>query len=193
MAVGLFSLVPWQLLEATIGREEPGRDGRLRRRIASAGRAVVYLAIGLLAVGIAVGADAASSDAQETVSSRLMELPFGQALVMGLGAIVIGVGISQIVKGLKQNFTEDLDTGAPPLVRRIGTFGYCAKGVALGVIGALFIWAGVSYDPDKAGGMDAALSTVRDQPFGTVLLVIMAVGIAAFAVYCFFWAKHARF
>jgi hypothetical protein len=193
MAVGLFTLVPWQLLEATIGREEPGRDGRLRRRLASAGRAVVYLAIGLLAIGIAVGADTASSDAQETVSSRLMELPFGQALVMGLGAIVIAVGISQIVKGVKQNFTEDLDTGAPPLVRRIGTVGYCAKGVALAIIGALFIWAGVSYDPDKAGGMDAALSTVRDQPFGTVLLVIMAVGIAAFAVYCFFWAKQARF
>ena len=59
MAVGLFSLVPWQILEATIGREEPGRDGRLRRRIASAGRAVVYLALGVLAVGSHLGADAA--------------------------------------------------------------------------------------------------------------------------------------
>jgi Domain of Unknown Function (DUF1206) len=135
MAVGLFSLVPWQLLEATIGREEPGRDGRLRRRIASAGRAVVYLALGLLAVGVAVSSNAGSGDAQETV-------------------------------------------------RRIGTTGYCAKGVALGIIGGLFIWAGVSYDADKAGGMDAAQSTVRDQLFGTVLLVIMALGIAAFAVYC---------
>lgn len=194
MALGLFILVPWQILEATIGREEPGRDGRLRRRIASAGRAVVYLAFGVLTVGIILGADAATSgDAQETVSSRLMDLPFGRALVGILGAIVIAIGISQIVKGVKQNFTEDLKTGASPLIRRLGTTGYCAKGIALGIIGGLFIWAGVSYDPDKAGGMDAALSTVRDQPFGTVLLVIMAAGIAAFGVYCFFWAKHARF
>ena len=195
MAVGLFSLVPWQLFEATIGREEPGRDGRLRRRIASAGRAVVYFALGLLAVGVAMGAgaNAASGDAQETVSSRLMDLPFGRALVVLLGVIVIGIGISQIVKGVKQNFTEDLDSSVGPAVRRIGTIGYCAKGIALGIIGGLFIWAGVSYDADKAGGMDAALSTVRDQPFGTVLLVIMALGIAAFAVYCFIWAKRARF
>ena len=193
MAIGLFVLVPWQILEATIGREEAGRDGRLRRRLASAGRAVVYLAFGVLTVGIILGADAAGGEAQETVSSRLMRLPFGGALVAILGAIVIAIGISQIVKGVKQNFTEDLKTGASPLIRRLGTTGYCAKGIALGIIGGLFIWAGVSYDPDKAGGMDAALATVRDQPFGTVLLVIMAAGIAAFGVYCFFWAKHARF
>ena len=193
MALGLFTLVPWQIFEATIGREEPDRDGRLRRRLASAGRAVVYLAFGLLAVGVAIGSDSASGDAQETVSSRLMGLPFGRVLVGLLGAIVIAVGISQIVKGVKQNFVEDLDRTVGQTVRRIGTVGYCAKGVALGIVGGLFIWAAVTYDSDKAGGMDAALATLRDQPFGTVLLVIMALGIAAFGIYCGIWAKRARF
>ena len=75
---------------------------------------------------------------------------------------------------------------------RLGTVGYCAKGVALGIIGVLFIWAAISYDPEKAGGMDAALSTLRDQPFGTVLLVIMALGFAGFGVYCFVWARNAK-
>ena len=41
MAIGLFTLVPWQVFEATIGREEANRDGRLRKRLSSAGRAVV--------------------------------------------------------------------------------------------------------------------------------------------------------
>jgi hypothetical protein len=192
MALGLFTLVIWQVLEATIGREEPGRDGRLRRRLASAGRAVVYLAIGLLAIGVAIG-QSSSGNAEETVSSRLMALPFGRILVAGVGIAVIAVGISQIVKGVKQNFTEDLDHGAGQGVRRLGTVGYCAKGVALGIIGALFIWAAISYDADKAGGMDSALSTLRDQPFGTVLLVIMSLGIACFGVFCFVWARKARF
>ncbi len=193
MAIGLFTLVVWQILEATIGREEPGRDGRVRRRFASAGRAVVYLGIGLLAVGVAIGSNAASGNAQETVSSRLMALPFGRVLVAGLGAAVIGVGISQIVKGVKQNFTEDLAQGAGQGVRRLGTVGYCAKGVALGIIGGLFIWAAITYDSDKAGGMDAALATLQDQPFGTVLLVIMALGIACFGLFCFVWARRARY
>jgi len=193
MAFGLFTLVLWQILEATIGREEPGRDGRLRRRLASAGRAVVYLAIGVLAVGVAIGQSSSSGSAEETVSSRLMALPFGRVLVAGVGIAVIAVGISQIVKGVKRNFTEDLDSGVGSAVLRLGTVGYCAKGVALGIIGALFIWAAVSYDPEKAGGMDSALSTLRSQPFGTVLLVIMALGIACFGVYCFVWARKARY
>ena len=186
MAIGLFTLTIWQAVEATIGRDQPGRDGRTRRRLASAGRAVVYLALGVLAVGVATRAASGSGQGEETISAKLMSVPFGQVLVAAIGGVVIGVGIAQIVKGAKQNFTEDLDRGAPPSVRRLGTVGYCAKGIA-------FVWAAVTYDPDKAGGMDAALTTIRDQPFGSVLLAVMAAGLACFGVYCFFWAKMARY
>ena len=193
MAIGLFTLTIWQAVEATIGRDEPGRDGRTRRRFASAGRAVVYLALGVLAVAVAMRTASGSGQGEETISAKLMSVPFGQVLVAAVGGAVIGVGIAQIVKGVKQNFTEDLDRGAPSSVRRLGTVGYCAKGIALGIIGGLFVWAAITYDPDKAGGMDAALSTIRDQPFGSVLLAIMALGLACFGVYCFFWARMARY
>jgi Domain of Unknown Function (DUF1206) len=193
MAVGLFTLTLWQAVEATIGREQPGRDGRTRRRLASAGRAVVYLALGVLTVGVATRAASGSGHGEETISAKLMSVPFGEVLVALIGAIVIGIGIAQVVKGVKQNFIEDLELGVPPSVRRLGTVGYCAKGTALGIVGSLFIWAAVKYDPEKAGGLDAALSTVRDQPFGSVLLAIIAAGLACFGVYCFFWAKMARY
>jgi Domain of Unknown Function (DUF1206) len=193
MAIGLFTLTVWQAIEATIGRDQDGRDGRMRRRLTSAGRAVVYLALGLLAVGVAMGSASGSGKGEETLSAKLMSVPFGQVLVAAVGAAVIGVGIAQIVKGVKQKFTEDLDRGVRPAVRRLATVGYCVKGIALSIIGGLFVWAAVTYDPKKAGGMDAALSTVREQPFGTVMLAIMAAGIACFGVYCFFWARMARY
>ena len=193
MAVGLFTLAVWQAVEATIGRDQPGRDGRTRRRFASAGRAVVYLALGVLAVGVATRTASGSGQGEETISAKLMSVPFGQVLVALIGAIVIGIGVAQVVKGVKQNFMEDLDLGVPASVRRLGTVGYCAKGTALGIVGGLFVWAAVTYDPDKAGGMDAALTTIRDQPFGSVLLAIMAAGLACFGIYCFFWAKMARY
>jgi Domain of Unknown Function (DUF1206) len=193
MAVGLFTLTVWQVVEATIGRDQPSRDSRLRRRIMSAARAIVYLALGVLAVGIATGSASTSGEGEETFTARLMSVPFGQVLVAAVGAVVIGVGIAQIVKGVKQNFLEDLDRGAPPAVRRLGTVGYCARGVALSIIGVLFGWAAITYDSEKAGGMDDALSTIRDQPFGSVLLTIMAAGLACFGVYCFFWARMARY
>jgi Domain of Unknown Function (DUF1206) len=193
MAIGLFTLTLWQGLEAVIGREQPDPGARLRRRLRSAGRAVVYLVLGLLAVGIATRAASGSGQGEETITAKLMSVPFGQVLVALVGAAVIGVGIGQIVRGIKQKFTEDLDRGAPPAVRRLGTVGYCVKGVALCIIGGLFIWAAITYDPKKAGGMDDALSIIREQPFGSGLLVIMAIGIACFGVYCFFWARMARY
>jgi hypothetical protein len=194
MAIGLFTLTLWQVVEATIGRDQPSRDSRLRRRLMSAGRAVVYLALGILAIGVAIGsASGGNGKGQETLSAKLMSVPFGQVLVAGIGAAVIGVGIGQIVKGLKRNFKEDLDRGAPASVLRLGTIGYCAKGIALNIIGGLFVWAAITYDPQKARGMDGALSTIRGQPFGAVLLTIMAIGLACFGVYCFFWARMARY
>lgn len=193
MALGLFTLTVWQVLEATIGRDQQSRDGRLRRRLTSAGRAIIYFALGLLAVGVAIGSTSGSGEGEETFTAKLMAVPFGRVLVAVVGAVVIGVGIAQIVKGVKQNFVEDLDRGAPPAVRRLGTVGYCARGVALSIIGVLFGWAAITYDPQKAGGMDDALSTIRDQPFGSVLLTIMAGGLACFGVYCFFWARMARY
>ena len=193
MAVGLFTLVIWQVVEATIGRAASNRDGRLRKRLSSAGRAVVYLGLALLAVGVAMGDGGGSGNSEQNLSTRLMALPFGRVLVGAVGVAVIAVGISQIVKGVKQKFREDLDSGIGPTVRRLGTVGYCAKGVSLVIIGGLFGYAALTYDARKAGGLDAALSTIRAQPFGTVLLVIMAVGIASFGVFCFVWARKARY
>jgi len=127
------------------------------------------------------------------LSAKLMSVPFGRVLVAAVGVAVISVGVSQIVKGVKKNFREDLDQGVTESTERFGTIGYCAKGVSLGIIGLLFGWAAISYDADKAGGMDAALTTIRDQPAGPVLLVVMAAGIACFALFCFIWARHARY
>lgn len=192
MAVGLFTLVIWQLLEATVGRG--GRSGhRLRRRLVSAGRAVVYLVIGLTAARVAMGSGSSSGQSEETLSARLMSVPFGRTLVAIVALVVISVGISQIVKGVKRKFTDDLAGGVAEATLKLGIVGYCAKGVSLTIIGLLFGWAALSYDPKKAGGMDAALSTLRAQPLGTVLLTVMALGIAAFGLYCFAWARNARY
>ena len=57
-----------------------------------------------------------SGKGEETLSAKLMSVPFGQVLVAAVGAVVIAVGIAQIVKGVKQKFTEDLDRGVRPAI-----------------------------------------------------------------------------
>ncbi len=75
-------------------------------------------------------------------------------------------------------------------MEKLGLDGYPAKGVALGVVGALLVYAAVTFDPAKATGLDGALRTILDAPFGRVLLTLVALGIAAFGAYCFVRARH---
>ena len=72
----------------------------------------------------------------------------------------------------------------------LGKVGYIAKGVAIAIVGGLFCYAAITHDAKKSGGLDQALQTVLEQPFGQVLLTAIALGIAAYGVFCFARAKH---
>ena len=73
---------------------------------------------------------------------------------------------------------------------RLGQVGYPGKGIALGVVGGLFVWAAVTFDPEKASGLDGALRTILDAPFGQFLLTLVALGIAAFGAYLLVRARY---
>jgi hypothetical protein len=64
-------------------------------------------------------------------------------------------------------------------------FGYLAKAVVFAIVGLLIGYAALNSDPCKAVGLDAALRTLAGHPFGPVLLGVIAMGFAAFGVYCF--------
>ena len=86
----------------------------------------------------------------------------------------------------EEGFTADL-LGAP-----FGRVLVAIVGVAIGIVGLLFSVSAVTYDADKARGLDDAQKTLRDQPFGPILLTLVAAGLAAFGVFCFAWARHIR-
>ena len=117
-------------------------------------------------------------------------------LVGAVGLAIISVGVYHVYKGLKKKFLEDLQRlpsgTAGPVVRRLGVLGYVAKGVALAIVGVLFVTAAVTADPSKSTGLDGALHALRDQPAGVVLLVIVALGFVAYGVYSFVRARYGR-
>ncbi|SDS63822.1 protein of unknown function [Friedmanniella luteola] len=195
VAVGMLALVLWQAAEAAFGygrvAQEHDERRRLRKRLSSAGRAVVYLLIGVSAARLVAGAGS-SGGQEDTLTGRLLQAPFGRALVVLVAAAILAVGVSQVVRGVRQKFTEDLEGDRTRAVRVLGTAGYVAKGVALAVVAGLFGWAALSADPDRAGGLDAALHTVASQPQGSSLLTVLAAGFAAFGLFCFVWARNAR-
>ena len=189
---GLVTLSVWQLVEAIWGhRDRPAGFKRTRKRLGSVGRAVCYTAIAIVAVAILRGR-AGAGDTEESWSARLMTLTAGRVLVLAVGVALAALGVRLIRRGLRKKFTDDLAGGVGPLTVRTGQFGYTVKGIGFVLVGGLFGWAGVSHDPDRAGGLDDALRSVRDLPLGGVLLTVMALGLICFGVYCFFWARCPR-
>ncbi len=191
-AVGLSALALWQVFEAIWGHRDraEGRK-RLTKRLGSAGKAILYVVLGVSAVSTAVGAaSSGSGSAEKTMTGRLMSVAFGRVLVVLIGVGVVVAGGRLVYRGLTKKFTHDLTGGVGPEVLRLGLVGYAAKGFALTIVGILFIVAAVTYDAQQAGGLDTALRTLRGQPYGAVLLTVLALGIACFGLYCFAWSRH---
>ncbi len=192
VAVGLFALAIWQLFEAAWGHQDR-EEGRKRtvKRLGSAGKVILYAALGVSATRVAAGS-ASGGDTQKEMTAGLMSAWPGRLLVMAIGVGVMVAGGRLVYRGVSKRFTRDLAGGVPQGVIRLGQVGYSAKGVALAVIGLLVLIAGITYDPEKAGGLDTALRTLKEQPYGPYLLTVLALGIACFGAYCFAWARRVK-
>jgi hypothetical protein len=194
VAVGMYLLVLWRLLEAAFGhRDEEGGD-RVRKRLMSLVKAGVYGVVAATATKVAIGSTGGSGGS-ETFSAKVMDLPAGQWLVAGIGLVIIGYAANLVRRGWTEKFAEHLDTegklgysGASYLL--LGKVGHIAKGIALAIVGLLFCYAGVTHEPGKSGGLDEALSTLLQQPFGPVMLIAVGVGIACYGLFCFARARH---
>lgn len=202
-AFGLAALAVWQVLTAIWGyQSEQDEKSRIVKRLSSAGRAVVYAVLAFSAAKVAGGSSSSSGSSggdskEEGITASLLSAPAGRLLVAGVGVAILVIAVLHVYRGLSEKFTHELESSATSgtsgsAVVTVGKIGYVSKGVAIGVVGVLFGWSAISYDPDKAGGLDDALETVRDQPYGPYLLTLVAIGLAAFGVFCFAWARYVR-
>lgn len=197
IGVGLLAMSVWQALEAASGHREERGGRRTAERLVSAGRTLVYLYLAWTAFQVFRNANADSAQKQQALTEKLMISTGGRWLVALAGLALAGIGVGLVVYGLAKRFEKHLRTGpmSPStrrLARRLGMAGYAAKGSAYALAGTLVVVAAVRFDPDRARGLDGALHTLREQPYGTVLLMIIALGIAAFAGYCAVQAKYRK-
>lgn len=182
VAVGMLLLVVWRALEVVVDHEW------------GAGvKVVLYAAIGVSAVKVALGDG--SKGGTDSWTGQLMQLPGGQLLVGAVGLGIIGYGLHQVHKGWTEGFREDLEAGATTgdvgtAYVVLGKVGYIAKGIAVGIIGGLFVWAAIEHSAKKSGGLDVALQTVLEAPAGPFVLGAIALGILSYGVFCLARAKH---
>lgn len=188
--VGFTFLALWQIAQALTGRGMPGQEWKDRLKAIS--KAVVYIALGYSAFTFAQGHGKSSKKQTVDLTAGLMGATGGRLLVALVGVVIVGVGAYHVNKGYKRKFLADLVESPGRWATMAGRFGYIAKGIALGVVGVLFVAAAFKEQPAKATGLDGALRTLKDQPFGPVLLSLIALGIAAYGIYSFARARYAR-
>jgi hypothetical protein len=197
VAVGLMALALWQASEAIWGYRKREGVQRFRKQVTTGVKAVLYAALGVSAASVALGSGSWSSQSQQQATSGVLAWPAGQVIVVVTGLIIIGVGLAGVVKGVKKSFTEEIDTSSmPPVARkgvaRLGQVGYIAKGVALGMVGGLLSYAALTFERQRAPGLDGALQTILAQPFGRFLLTAVALGFAAFGVFAMLESRYRR-
>jgi hypothetical protein len=198
LAIGLLALGPWEFLQAAVGfRAVTGTARRAAKRFGAVVRGTVGLALGIAAIGTATGSGSGGGDQSErSFTGKLLAMPGGRLLAVLVALVVVGAGVTAVVSGVLATFMTDLNTtelsdGSRRAIRTTGRIGHVAKGVAIGIVGVLLGVAAIQRDPGRAGGLDAALHTLAGQPFGTVLLLLTALGFAAFGAYCFAAARAA--
>lgn len=203
VAIGLAGYSLWGLVRAFLDPLKRGTDPKgLAQR---GGYLVSALAYGsLIPATIAfiqgTGNNGGNSQASQDLTATILALPFGQWLTALVGIIGMIGGIGQMYQGISTDFKKDLKTNEMSSAEqtwavRVGRFGSIARGVVFLLLGFFVLQAALQFDPKKAQGLDGALQTVAHQPYGLVLLALVALGLVSFGVYsvlCARWIKISK-
>ena len=187
LGIGFAGYSLWRLSEAAFG--VTGEGNGAGPRLKSLARALVYAGFAYLTFQVISGSQGSQTRQQQDLSARVMhDGAAGRWLVGIAGLIIVIVGATLVMQGFRREFLKHLQTAQMrPRTRRIvellGVIGTVARGVVFALVGVLVIDAAVTFTPAKAGGIDKALLTLRDQPFGTFLLILAALGLVIFGVY----------
>jgi hypothetical protein len=196
VSIGMFLLVLATLLEAVAGhRDETDHGKRLRKRLASGGKAIIYTVIAFSGIKVATGSGGSSGNGQKAWTAKVMDHTGGQLLVGAIAVAIIAFGGYQIYRAFTEKFADHLDaegrTGTSgKAYLAFGSAGYIARGIAFIIVGGLFGYAALTHDASKSGGLDQALKKVLDQPFGPVLLCLLGAGLASYGLFMLARARH---
>lgn len=201
IGVGLLGYMTWRLVAAATDAEGDGSDPTsLGKRVLYAGRGMAYGLLGVTALrALGNRGGVSSNNAQQTRdwTARLLDLPYGPALVVAAGLGVIGYAGYQVYRAGTDKVKKHLDlSGAGPgraeWIVRLGRIGIAARAVVFAIIGAFLVKAGMQRDSSEAGGIAQSLDAVAAAPFGRVALGAVALGLVAYGIYQLATARYRR-
>ncbi|MDX6742287.1 DUF1206 domain-containing protein [Actinocorallia sp. A-T 12471] len=188
LVVGLFGLAVWRLAEAAFGAAGP--DGhKASERVMSLGRGVFYAVMATTTLLFTLGSrgQKSSDEQSKDLTGRAMhDIPGGNWLVMLVGVALVAGALWMAYKSvIERDFMDKLHVSgrARRVVELLGRIGYAARSTVFTGVGVFLVYAGATFDPGKAEGVDGTLREFADTPAGPWLLAVLAFGLALFGVY----------
>jgi len=185
LGIGFAAYALWRLSEAAFGvTGEPGAGPRLK----SLARAVIYAGLSYLTFTVISGRARSQAGRQQDITATAMQHPAGRVLVGVVGLVIVACAITLVVEGARKKFMRYLQTARMSastrrVVKLLGMTGTIARGLVFGLAGVLVIDAAITHKASDSGGIDKALLTLRDQPFGEFLMLLAALGLVVFGIY----------
>jgi len=186
LGIGFAGYALWRLSEAVFGvaGDPPGAGPRLK----SLARAVIYAGLSYLTFTVISGTDRSQAGRQQDITATAMRHTPGRVLVGVVGLIIVACSIALVVEGARKKFMRYLQTFRMSarmrrVVEVLGMTGTIARGLVFALAGVLVIDAAITHMASESGGIDKALLTLRDQPFGEFLVMLAALGLIVFGAY----------
>jgi membrane-associated phospholipid phosphatase len=130
-----------------------------------------------------------------SLNTKLLSSTFGRLGLLTVALIITGVGAVLTFYGLAQGRPSDL-VAAPDRHRvalhRLGRVGFIGRGMLFAVPGVVIsaqIWL---YSPAHGGQLTDSIRHFLESPVGSLILILFALALLAFAAYEFIAAKYRR-
>jgi Domain of Unknown Function (DUF1206) len=196
VALGFGSYAVWRFVQAIFDRDGEGDDAEgLAKRLAALGKGVLYAALAVATIAILAGSGGGGSQEEDKATAVALDLPLGRWLV-GLGGLaIVGAGVVNAYRAVSGSFRKELreeamHAAARPWYMAFGVVGHLARGVVFALVGFFVLRAAWQYDPDEAIGLDEALQKLAGESYGAFLLGAVALGLAAYGLFCLVQARY---
>jgi hypothetical protein len=123
-----------------------------------------------------------------------MRWPLGDWILAITGLVVMGYGMAQVARSIRNGIARRLDLSTLPRAARtplanIARFGVAARGVIIVALGFFLVRAGLEHDPAAAATPRESILELVALFDSRLVLMLLAAGLIAYAVD---QALHAR-
>lgn len=199
VGLGLAAFVAWRMLQAVFDADHEGTSPHgLMTRLSQLFSGLSYAALAFAALALFAGPRAPDSAAGVAESreraAMLLDLPFGRWLLVAAGLAIFGIGVGNVVKAWREDFSEYLACSVR-MCRRVtplARIGHVARGLAYLPLAALVVLAGWRARTAEVTSFGAALETVERQTAGEWIVGLIALGFVAFGAFSFVEARFRR-